>query len=491
VWAAEVFLVQECIYQPDVDLEVSRLAKRMAVRFALDLMSCAVVVLLCPRWLLIVLFVTVAFGSLVEVVHFNYFSAPLSFVTVVHQAGEGAAVADAFFAQLPPGVAAALLAALVVKTCLVCVSARLPRAARMRIGLAFSAGLVAALIVLLVAYRPIELGWRSRSFWGGLYGTVIVGAHELAYYDATRIEAAASDGARVTSDLLRDRVEMPLDVAHISIVQVESLDWDVVRATVGGKRVMPFLSRVSGNGLACVIEAVHPTGSADSDFTMLMGHMPNAIVPPYSVTGFDYGSALPEFAEELGWIAYAYHGNRGTFFERRRAFSQMGFADIAFEEEMLAAGVVGGEWGVDDGPALQYASRRSRGFTDPHLNFIITLTTHSPWRFVPEGVEQVVESAASGAGMYFNNMHYVDCCLRDYYTELPDRSVLIIYGDHDSREVYREKSEAGRRGERVPFVVVQKGVQYPAPPAPELAELPLSTLDAAAFVRRLVAQNRK
>ena len=184
------------------------------------------------------------------------------------------------------------------------------------------------------------------------------------------------------------------------------------------------------------IKAVHPTGSADSDFVVLMSHMPNSIVPPYSVADFSYDESLPFYAAKYGWQTEIFHGNRGSFFARERAFRQMGFSEIFFQRRIVDGTVQAGKWGVSDGDVFDLSSKRLLEAENPSIHFIITLTTHSPFNYLPEDIPQLISAPVTLGDRYINSMRYLDDCLCEYFEKLPDGTIMIIYGDHSSRVTY-------------------------------------------------------
>lgn len=159
---------------------------------------------------------------------------------------------------------------------------------------------------------------------------------------------------------------------------------------------------------------------------------------------------------ECGFKTYSFHGNTGEFYERRRAYEKMGFEDIIFQEEMERDyGMRGGPWGVLDADTLNLSARRLLDSSTPTCHFIITLTTHTPYRQLPPDSHEPFPNADTTSKRYFNNMRYLDECLRDYITRLGKHVTVVIYGDHPTEyfEGFVCDRDLSRARQYVPFFI--------------------------------------
>lgn len=460
VWAVEMFLVQEWTLRPDMPLGLDRAIAHRAIRLSFDFTAVLVVVALVPRFWLYGMFVASAVLSSVLLVYNDYFGRPLSFWTIAYQSGEGLAVADAWWAFLDWNIILPLAAAVGVKVVLRQRAARYPanpdwvRAAAVGAGFSYVGGMV-----LMVAFaEPLSYlrTWQSLGYTGSMYGYLACWAGEAWYLPQDALLEQAVDAAEQKSDRLTP-VETPVSLGNrVAIIQAESLDYQIVDFTVDGRRVMPFLNRLRHESMYYKVRPVHLSGSSDADFVTLTGLMPVGLVAPFKVAGFPYENTLPQLAREHGYRSMFFHGNKGTFFSRRSAVRQMDFDAVYFERELLAAGLRPSKIGVADDALLPLAARLMNEAEGPTLQFLITLTTHAPYDYLPDHA-RLMYPRPDLTQRYYNNMHYLDAALRRYVEAVPEGTTVVIYGDHDSSVIYGDKPLDRRHPEFVPVFIYRKG----------------------------------
>jgi phosphoglycerol transferase MdoB-like AlkP superfamily enzyme len=228
-------------------------------------------------------------------------------------------------------------------------------------------------------------------------------------------------------------VESPITVHNrLIIIQVESLDFNVLGFEIGGQEVTPFLNRLQQQSLFYRVAGARHIGSADADFVMLSGVMPSTRIITYNIPNYPYENTLPQFLSQYGYRTAAFHGNTGNFYNRRDAFEKMGLAEMHFREEMVFRdGLRAQSWGVDDRDVLDLSARRLQDAGDEEriCHFIITLTTHPPYTMLPPSEQELFAKPQSMAQHYLNNMRWLDHRLRDYVGSLK-LATVVIYSDH-------------------------------------------------------------
>src|SRR5690606_27869163 len=136
----------------------------------------------------------------------------------------------------------------------------------------------------------------------------------------------------------------------------------------------------------------------------------------------------------------------------------MGFDAVLFEKELEEEhGVRPGRWGVKDREVLEVAARRLLAREGKTFQFIITLTSHGPFDYLDPEEEELFPGASSVRQRYLNSMRYVDRALESFYSRLPEGTLIVIYGDHESATEPPRTDAAGRRVEYVPYLVHLKG----------------------------------
>ncbi|MDG2222604.1 MAG: sulfatase-like hydrolase/transferase [Rubripirellula sp.] len=450
-WAIEILVVQEFTSRPDGTLGNLFLLKCAARRLVLNLLACTALVYLLNRLSLYGVFLAGLGSSIALVAYAGYFGRPLSWMTISNQWYEGLSYTGYGMATVSWPIALFICFAFIIKLAVGEAIRRHPptRAfSRTAAGLAGVAYLAAA-VGLAGFYKPvtrINIGQPEY-----IYGYSVAWATEYLTYDAETVLANAIAKSKIKSHLLTEE-EQPLDFGeNIVVIQVESLDFDVVDAISGNEQVMPFLHDLRQQSMYYMIEPFHDTGSSDADFSLLTSSAPNGSVAPFQVHGFPYGQSLPWVLKDLGYSTVALHGNTGAFFHRRPSYEQMGFSELYFEKELSQQGVNGD---LDD-EVFRFSANLINESTVPTFHFIITLTSHGPFRQLPPDAERLTESSRTLPERYINNMRYVDRCLQAYYEQLPSDTTILIYGDHHSAVNGYVQGDA--QVNRVPWIICQKG----------------------------------
>jgi lipoteichoic acid synthase len=175
----------------------------------------------------------------------------------------------------------------------------------------------------------------------------------------------------------------------------------------------------------------------------------------YNLPKFEYESSLPKLLAEAGYRSEAYHGNWGTFYRRRPAFEKMGFDDIFFREELQSLpGMAVDGLGLRDDSVLSYSLERMSLTSVPTCHFVITLTSHTPYTFVPASSDSLYPHPAGITERYLNHLQYLDDCLRKYVAGLGEDVTFVLYSDHSARvsnDVFSPSAVGGQ--DLIPFFI--------------------------------------
>jgi hypothetical protein len=456
VWALELLVVQEMTSAPRDGLPTLVAVKFAARRMVLNVSACVFLVCVLNRFWLYVTFGVNLLISNALVVYAAYFGAPLSWTAIREQWQEGLAVMDHGASLLQWPVLLWLLGLVSLK--IVCREGLrphlVPGVRRLRVGGVAAVLWLGVAIGLAGYHKPIhKLRFGTPEY---AYGYVVAWCAESLFFDEKTVLQLAIDAAKKPSDRLSPR-ETPLAFGErVSIIQVESLDWDVIDAQVGRQWVMPFLYDLRSRSMCYAIRPIHQTGTSDADFTLLTGTRANGKIAPFKVPKYPYRDTLPEVARQQGYTCVALHGNRGSFFDRREAYQKMGFAEIYFAEELRRMGCEMSGGGITDEAVLRLSSQWLEQARQPTLHFIITFTSHGPFNRLPAAKRELFPRPANLTEAYLNSMRYVDRALEAYLRALPDGTLLVLYGDHESGvDGYRQTPRKAK--ERVPWLIHCKG----------------------------------
>lgn len=249
---------------------------------------------------------------------------------------------------------------------------------------------------------------------------------------------------------------------NIIVIQVESLDNGLINREVNDIPVMPFLSQLAADGIYFPnIYAQHFTGgSSDAELASLTGLIPLADGPTMSFHSCAHLPSLPKLLRQKEYHAIAMHGHDGEYWNRRNAYTALGFD--GFLDEDAFEGYARGYRSLDAEFLTQAAAKLVGMDQDdprPIFAYLITQSMHSPFRIVPKqlrnpalAVEDDMETRCYQSAQYF------DGALRLFFDRLEEsgmrkNTIVVIYGDHCTGVVLSDDS-IRQAGENVPLVIV-------------------------------------
>ena len=157
---------------------------------------------------------------------------------------------------------------------------------------------------------------------------------------------------------------------------------------------------------------------------------------PYAENDFD---AFCQHLQKHGYSTIFMHGGKNGVqgfdeFSRRAGFNRY-FGRIEYDDDSD----YDGQWGIYDGPFLQYAAQTMNRVTEPFATAIYTLSSRYPYK-VPKNFILPEES-------YFwtgfeKTVYYVDCALKGFFETASqmswfDHSLFVITSDYSNSEHFQ------------------------------------------------------
>jgi hypothetical protein len=499
LWAAEVFAVQEATLVEYNYYKVDQPALHRIVRLSLNLLGCGLLVLLLPRAVLALVFAADLVFSGVLLAFEGYSGHALSATMVLSTAGEGTSVTAAGFSMLPWWMGI-LVVGFAVKVFL---SYRLGKVPSRRFSLRWPKALRMALVYCAIMgvtniYKPFTLllGWESVGGVGSVYGYTPTWAAEFILLDNDEILARALKRSAVASNRL-EGLEPPFPVGkRIVLVQVESLDYEATQFKVDGRLVAPNIHALAETSMSYVIRSPKKTGSCDADFTVLMGGMPSLDMPNYKIQGYPFAESFISDFNAMGYRTTAIHNVTGDFFNRRKAYTEIGFDELIFMEEMVDnEGLPDDDWATPDLDMLAWSGDRIRDSEDKQFSILITATSHIPFLFTPADKREFFPSSDDPTSAYLDSIHYVDEGVGALIERLPKGTVVIVYGDHTAGVSSKAMGYEHKKFEGiglVPFIIHQVGEDISGLQKSNASDLAtsgeLTLLDMATYMHRVIEQ---
>lgn len=384
---------------------------------------------------------------LVDVLYFRYYNYVFS-LSMTGQAGGLGYVSNSIVALLKPADAVLfvdfLLYAFWMK--------RLPHTLNpSRIALLLWS---APLWPLLSLTNPVHTPFTSLSGVGyNPYFIHLYGGLHYHVYDAIktakdRILKSSTEAATSKRRAIEMAVSKPLGPNawtgncqgdNLIMLQVESLQQFVINLEVNGQPITPNLNRL-------VMENVyfdnfyHQTGlgrTSDAEFLTQTGLMSK----PNAVASFEYKennlTTLAKAFLEQNYTTSSFHGFHSDFYNRKEFHKKLGFQISHFSDFYKEGDHLG--WGVSDKFFLRKSAKEILGnHTKPFYSFLITLTSHHPFKgkYVVERPIDLSSVKDEVLRDYLSSIHYTDEAIGEFVRTIESSTIgtntaIVIYGDHN------------------------------------------------------------
>lgn len=410
-------------------------------------------------WLTIVLYA--------DLLYYRSFQDLISF-PVLLQAAQVSALGDSIAALMEPKDAlliadwpiAVLLAAVPRRG----IRGRRPGFSRSAGAAACAAVYAAGLLMVIPPIQDAKNGW-ARGLFGADWWNVsiynVIGLYGFHAYDVYQYAARQFGGSPLTAEEeaaaagwfgMRGRERSAMAAGgkaegglfgaysgkNVIVVQVEALQSFIIGSEWNGQPVTPRLNALLRESLYFdrFYQQTAQGRTADADFAAQCSQHPlaaGAVFVRYADRTFD---CLPGILKEAGYAAAAFHAYEGGFWNRNVMYSRMAFDRFYSRKHFRMDEAVG--WSLGDRSFLQQAAAVLAGQKPPFYAFLITLSSHHPFR-LPKGTAAFAAGSFEGTlfGDYLAAIHYADAALGAFLDRLKaegllDDAVIVIYGDHDN-----------------------------------------------------------
>ncbi|MCA1065367.1 LTA synthase family protein [Rossellomorea sp. AcN35-11] len=261
---------------------------------------------------------------------------------------------------------------------------------------------------------------------------------------------------------------------NLIIVQFESLENWVLNQQVNGKEVTPNLNKLLKNSIYASNFYPQTKGgrSSDAEFVVNTSLLPVAEGSTFFRYPTNEYTTLPGLLKEKGYSTFAFHGDEGTYWNRREAYPHMDFDEYIAIEEFEEGEEIG--MGLSDEEFFHQSVDFLADKDQPHYSYLITLTSHTPF-VMPEqyrGLEFEAQYSNTSAAHYLQSIHYTDMAVGKLLEDLEandmlDDTMIAIFGDHAAFEnSYKDqmmkenpKVEGIDEEGRVPFILYHPGME--------------------------------
>lgn len=230
---------------------------------------------------------------------------------------------------------------------------------------------------------------------------------------------------------------------NLIVIQIESLQNFVINLEYNNQIVTPNINKLINDKSSLYYDKYYQLigrgNTSDTEFVSHNSVYPSMEEPSYVQYENNKFYGLPWLLRDNGYTAWSMHGYEKKFWNREKAHKTHGFERFISEEDYKFEETIG--FGLRDEDffkqSLEYIKELDKVDDNPFYAFLITLTSHSPYKMDEKYQELNLKEEHKGTllGDYLQAIHYTDKHLGEFIENLKeknlyDNSVIAMYGDH-------------------------------------------------------------
>jgi len=271
--------------------------------------------------------------------------------------------------------------------------------------------------------------YAERNWFNSVQVSGEVMSETEAFFQAKMEERAA---------LEKDSLFGAYEGSNVLMVQVEALQNFMIGKSIGGQEITPVLNELVKES-AYFSNFYHQTGqgrTSDADFLANCSLQPiqnGSVFIQYASNQF---SCLPTVLKDNNYSTTVYHSYEGGFWNRNSMYYNMKYDKFYHLKNFNLDEKVG--WALGDKSFFRQSMDVLAEIDKPFYGFLISLTSHHPFT-MPDAEKKLNVGELEGTimGDYLQSLYYVDAALGELVDRLKaeglwDKTIFVMYGDHDS-----------------------------------------------------------
>ncbi len=245
---------------------------------------------------------------------------------------------------------------------------------------------------------------------------------------------------------------------NIIVIQVESLESNVINYKYKGKYVAPYLNSLTKESIYYPFTFSYHLrgGTSDAEMSTINNFETLSNYPTCKLRNYDYPNSLVKQLNKNGYNTYGFHGNDGTFFNRISSYGKMGFKGF-YDIRKLNLDI--GRMGDSDKYLFDKIYNLNKTHNNPFFHYIITYTSHTNFSMVNkfDKEDRYPEITHTRTRQFMKSIRYTDEAIKEYVTKirkLYPNTYIYIFGDHTPRLNGKYLNESFIKHERKLFEFV-------------------------------------
>ena len=234
---------------------------------------------------------------------------------------------------------------------------------------------------------------------------------------------------------------------NIIIIQCESLQNTFVGREYNGQEITPFMNKLIKEKGSIYFdnyfELLGVGNTSDAEFVSMNGVFPTINGQSYKVYQ-DYDNyGIVKSSKDYGYTTMAFHGNRGSFYDRDHFYPKMGIEEIYLWENLDQREII--NMGITDKSLFRQSIAKYKDVVARGKKFfslMVTLTTHTPF-VMPEHIKTIKPKPGDEDDFvykYSQCARYTDEAIEELFKSLDEAGILkdtvvAIYGDHHAMTI--------------------------------------------------------
>lgn len=222
---------------------------------------------------------------------------------------------------------------------------------------------------------------------------------------------------------------------NLIIVQLEAMQYFLIDKKINGVEVTPNLNKLAREeiNLSNFYYQISNGGTSDAEFAVNTSLLPLSNGAVYYLYPYNNYESIAKHLKESGYFTSVMHGNDESFWNRPSMYKSLGFDKYESIDDFTFDDKVG--LGLSDESFFKQAVEKMKEYKRPFYSFLITLSSHYPYKDKKFEGFDVGKLKGSLLGNYLQSAHYVDRALGEFVEKLKeeglwDDSIVIFYGDH-------------------------------------------------------------